>query len=156
MRKICNVCDYGYMHDNKSKIPLDLAPPVCSSKCLESFLYSQIVFSTPIPNTELIEYTKATSKPIFRSILESRVHDYLTSLGFIVLYEAVPSQSGYYLPDFMVIKPPFVGQVFIEAKGIWGAGGRNKVRRFREELSQYCSDIFVIDNIILRRFLGKS
>jgi hypothetical protein len=87
-------------------------------------------------------------------MFEVKVHNLLRGLGYDAFYEVFLFEN--YLPDFVVRSIPFEGQVFIEAKGIWAAGAHKKVRKFKDYLQKYGSDIFVIDEAVLRRLSGKS
>lgn len=68
----------------------------------------------------------------FRSRWEMEVADWLTKCGISIMYEPFCFEvgEGYYCPDFLT-----TNGVFIEVKGKWGFGSKQKVKRFKDKYS---------------------
>ena len=149
MKRACEICGEAYTYKLQDRVTLELEPPVCSRGCFQTLVRRIIIESErlsisidgPVPQ-------------ILRNMFEVKVHTLLKSMGLTAYYEAFLFE--HYLPDFLVRCEPFVGQVFIEAKGLWQAGAHKKVRKFKAYLQDKGSDIFVIDDAVLRRLSGKS
>lgn len=144
-RRRCGVCgslitipqhDWKYQHEDTDFL--------CSKECIVKKIQS---FDTGLYVNPDVKYDTASVLDVyltatiyskkfnayFRSRYELAFAEFLNSSSFLFSYEPYSfNLGGYkcYTPDFY-IKPPY--DCFIETKGIFGIGGKKKLRTFLEQ-----------------------
>lgn len=145
---LCNVCSNFCWVSSKERKLLDFSGDfVCSKSCLLTWikkhgdstrLNPKYVVGCEQPCMGTADNCYSTLVQMaFRSRYELVVAElfYLSHIYFE--YEKygflLKSNNTFYIPDFFLTKE----KIFIEVKGLWRAGARNKVERFREDYSEY-------------------
>lgn len=132
----CKVCN-GRIPLRQKEYQLILPGEVycCSPPCLFDYITEHRLIvphggSASKLGEPMEGYWSAMCGFLFRSKLDLLVAEWLVSHRISFLYECVSFSVGSktYTPDFHL---PKYG-LFIEGKGVWSTGGREKFRRFRE------------------------
>lgn len=134
----CPTCQKGYFLTPKEllrqRVPDKIVVP-CSLKCAESYIFSVPETDSFCPTAPyLLGEDRVIDPSGYRSRYEHDLYSWLYSRFSGVFYEPltfilppVKSDSpGHYTPDFVISTRE---HVFVEAKGLWMPGSKNKLAR---------------------------
>ena len=134
MKLICDVCGSAIKINQKNRSTID---PTSKNFCSKDCLLGLIRMCHPIPQSELILNYPDTGniwsvelRRFFRSSYEVEVAKFLDESDIEYEYEQYlfPIKNTVYIPDFFL---PEYG-CFLEVKGRFGIGSKEKLKVFRE------------------------